>query len=139
MNHLPLASRLDSVYQRQAIEGLGYSDEDVLECVSQFPSVTIKTVTSTASVLMCTGSANATNRRALRIRNVGSGVALINGANKGGGIRLLPGQTFQRTFDEDETTITTTETSTTRTRTFCDVQIYARAETTATDLEIQEA
>lgn len=103
-------------------------EETLIVCtdVGQFPTPTEKAVTSDSSVLMAVGSANATGRRSLKITNVGKGVALVSGVATGGGIRFLPGQSKRWEFalGSDGTPV--------------DVSVYARAETSATTILIEE-
>lgn len=121
MAYLPIADKTDAIFQRQSIDGLGIQNHIELDDVSQFPSPATKAVVNNASVLMAVGSSNASGRKTLFLKNTGEGVALVNGANSGGGRRLLPDDTLLFRF--------TGET---------EVSIYARAETISTEIYIEE-
>ncbi len=131
-----LAGKIDSVMQRSAIESLEIKDTITYKRVSRFETPTTKAVVNDASVLMAVGSENASNRRALIIRNDGEGVALIAGVSTGGGFRLLPGKSV--VFEFDAETITEDTSAGTKTVTYADVSIYARAETISTEIYIEE-
>lgn len=126
MTYLPVPDSTDMALQRQSVDLLGISQHRTVKNVGTFPAPATKTVVNDASVLMAVGSANAEGRRSLLIRNDGDGVALISGANSGGGERLLPSQSILFEFGEDGSGA------------YQDVSVYARAETIATDLFIRE-
>ncbi len=132
------ANRFDAVKLRESVDYLDIDNHIEVENVSQFPAPATKAVVDDASVLMAVGSTNATNRRGLFLKNTGEGVALISGANSGGGRRLLPGQSILFRFGVTGETETTGESAVTRTRTYASVSIYARAETVTTNIYIEE-
>lgn len=118
-----LPEQLDSVLTRDTLERMSDNRGVVLDNIGVYPSPVTKSVTSSASVLMATGAENASGRTGVYIRNDGNGVALLDSSSQGGGRRLLPGEYILFRFKEDLTT---------------GISIYARAETIATKLYIEE-
>lgn len=125
------SNRFDAVRLRESVDYLDIENHIEIVDVSQFPAPATKAVVDDASVLMAVGSANASGRRGLFLKNTGDGVALISGANTGGGRRLLPGQSILFRFAQ-------TGESETVAGTYADVSIYARAETITTNIYIEE-
>lgn len=125
------SNRFDAVRLRESVDYLDIENHIEIVDVSQFPAPSTKAVVDDASVLMAVGSTNASGRRGLFLKNTGEGVALISGANSGGGRRLLPGQSILFRFSP-------TGESETGAKTYADVSIYARAETITTNIYIEE-
>ena len=125
------SNRFDAVRLRESVDYLDIENHIEIVDVSQFPAPSTNAVVDDASVLMEVGSTNASGRSALFLKNTGEGVALISGANSGGGRRLLPGQSILFRFSP-------TGESETGVKTYADVSIYARAETITTNIYIEE-
>ena len=125
-NYLPIAGTIESVRQTMTHVWDGTDSEIVYNDITAFKSPTTKAVASSASVLMAVGGTNASPRKGLFIKNVGEGVALINSVDTGGGKTLNPEQSISFTFEKNAD------------GSYKDISIFARAETIATDLYIEE-